>query len=117
MRFRYSRQAHRTALKWVFTALAPFTAFYYAKILVGVGDLAWSRQPHTERLETVAVLLGFGAIGLSPAYVALYLWWPALLALFRRRRGLCGSCGYDRRGLAADAKCPECRTVPALPSK
>lgn len=26
----------------------------------------------------------------------------------RRRLGLCPSCGYDRRGLAVDAKCPEC---------
>lgn len=24
----------------------------------------------------------------------------------------CGTCGYDRRGLAADGKCPECGTVP-----
>ena len=30
----------------------------------------------------------------------------------RRARGGCASCGYDRRGLAADAKCPECGTVP-----
>jgi rubrerythrin len=38
----------------------------------------------------------------------------------RRRRaaraiaaGLCKKCGYDRRGLPADATCPECGTVPA----
>jgi rubrerythrin len=24
----------------------------------------------------------------------------------------CPRCGYDRRGLAADAKCPECGMVP-----
>jgi len=29
----------------------------------------------------------------------------------------CGVCGYDRSGLAADAKCPECGTVPAPASK
>jgi hypothetical protein len=28
--------------------------------------------------------------------------------------GLCASCGYDRRGLAADATCPECGTAPSL---
>jgi hypothetical protein len=33
--------------------------------------------------------------------------------LARGMRGECRSCGYDRRGLAADAKCPECGTVPA----
>jgi hypothetical protein len=31
----------------------------------------------------------------------------------RARAGRCPKCGYDRRGLAADAKCPECGTVPA----
>ena len=31
--------------------------------------------------------------------------------------GACMRCGYDRGGLAADAKCPECGTVPALPSE
>jgi rubrerythrin len=31
----------------------------------------------------------------------------------RMRRDLCPRCGYDRRGLAADAKCPECGSVPS----
>jgi hypothetical protein len=29
----------------------------------------------------------------------------------RERAGLCPSCGYDRRGLPADAHCPECGAV------
>jgi hypothetical protein len=31
----------------------------------------------------------------------------------RRRAGCCLSCGYDRRGLALDAECPECGTIPS----
>jgi hypothetical protein len=30
----------------------------------------------------------------------------------RSKPGACGRCGYDRAGLAADAKCPECGTAP-----
>jgi hypothetical protein len=34
--------------------------------------------------------------------------------LLRSRRGRCPSCGYDCRGLAADAKCPECGGAPIV---
>jgi rubrerythrin len=30
----------------------------------------------------------------------------------KRKNGACQACGYDRRGLATDAACPECGTVP-----
>ena len=30
----------------------------------------------------------------------------------RKRRGLCPSCGYDRRGIQADVPCPECGSKP-----
>ena len=36
----------------------------------------------------------------------------AVIRWRRTRRGLCLSCGYDRRGIATDAACPECGTVP-----
>ena len=45
------------------------------------------------------------------------LWKSELRSERKRRAGLCPSCGYDRRGLAADAKCPECGTVPAPAAK
>lgn len=43
-------------------------------------------------------------------------WWVALFGVTRarrwnrRRRGLCGRCAYDLRGLEDRAKCPECGT-------
>jgi hypothetical protein len=56
----------------------------------------------------------FGVSVLHP--VALTLIAAALLWYADRRRrgpGSCGGCGYDRAGLAADAKCPECGTIAA----
>jgi hypothetical protein len=47
---------------------------------------------------------------------AAYFWLSEISAIRRRRRvkaGVCPGCRYDRRGLTADAKCPECGTVPA----
>jgi hypothetical protein len=31
----------------------------------------------------------------------------------RRKRGRCPKCGYDRRGIAAEARCPECGAAAA----
>ena len=53
---------------------------------------------------------------MSMAYPILASGVPAMLLWFLDRRrfgaGLCARCGYDRRGLAESAKCPECGTVP-----
>jgi hypothetical protein len=48
---------------------------------------------------------------------ATLVWWPDVRSASRRHRGHCPACGYDRRGLAADAKCPECgnSTLPPTP--
>jgi hypothetical protein len=56
--------------------------------------------------------------------VPLWLPWLAVagFTVWRRRADrlivpqACNTCGYDRRGLAADAKCPECGTTPAAGS-
>jgi hypothetical protein len=58
--------------------------------------------------------------------VALPLWWPLpflavgtaaawrldTVARRRVRLNLCPKCNYDRAGIAADAKCPECGAMP-----
>jgi hypothetical protein len=58
------------------------------------------------------------AVGTSVVYPAVLACIPAVLLWSAERRRLlphrCGKCGYDRRGLTADAKCPECG-VPASP--
>jgi hypothetical protein len=60
-------------------------------------------------------LFNVGALGASLLYpIALTLIPAALLWYTNRRRfgpGSCKKCGYDSRGLAPDAKCPECGTV------
>jgi hypothetical protein len=47
----------------------------------------------------------------ASAIPLVFAWWPDLRRFRRRHLGLCPSCGYDRRGLAADANCPECGKV------
>jgi hypothetical protein len=46
-----------------------------------------------------------------PGLMALVAWMPAVAHRLRRKPFQC-ACGYDRRGLAADAPCPECGTTP-----
>jgi hypothetical protein len=54
--------------------------------------------------------------GVSLVYPTALASVAAAVLWYRHRRafgpGRCRKCGYDRRGLSADAKCPECGTVP-----
>jgi hypothetical protein len=52
----------------------------------------------------VWILLVAGSLLVGP------LWWRDHLAVRFRRGGRCPQCGYARRGLAAETKCPECGT-------
>ena len=40
------------------------------------------------------------------------VFWRRNLTVERKRLGLCPPCGYDRRGLTIDTKCPECGSKP-----
>jgi len=47
------------------------------------------------------------------AALALWLWYPIYTYSKLPKEGHCPKCGYDFRGLAPDASCPECGEVPA----
>jgi hypothetical protein len=57
-------------------------------------------------LEPVTLLLCV-SLALTACAIGYVLWRDARA---RRLSDACRSCGYDRAGLAADAKCPECGT-------
>jgi hypothetical protein len=49
---------------------------------------------------------------LAAGAAAAILWNADMRARRRARLRLCPACGYDRRGLATDAACPECGSKP-----
>jgi hypothetical protein len=69
----------------------------------------------TYQLPTRPLWSGLRAEAGATAAVLAPAWVMALTSIrvVRRWRGSCPACGYDRRGLPADAKCPECGTAPA----
>jgi hypothetical protein len=74
--------------------------------------VSWISAPNVWQLKVplwmFAALLGAGAVGA----------WAGPYARYRRLRATrCPSCAYDRAGLAADVRCPECGTVPAPAAK
>jgi hypothetical protein len=78
---------------------------------VRLGDLGWHGGI---RVYRDSASWGVGVTLAYPLLVTTLL--AALLWHMDRRRfgpGHCGKCGYDRRGLAADAKCPECGAAPS----
>lgn len=74
------------------------------------GGLDWG----SKRYGTFPVWPGFLINTLFfAAIVGLCLWGAVSLRMrWRRREGVCEACGYDRRGLAVGAACPECGCGP-----
>jgi hypothetical protein len=75
----------------------------------------WKPMYLVNRLDTLLLIPLW--IPMSPVLCAAAALWYGDIRARRRGRDTCRSCGYDRRGLAADAKCPECGTVPAPATK
>lgn len=64
-------------------------------------------SPPCSRALFVPIWIPLFAAGLPSGM----LWRAELRRRSRLSLGRCASCGYDRRGIAANAKCPECGTV------
>lgn len=75
--------------------------------LPGYADY-WGLTPR--RIPLLPLVFGFAA-NTALYFAAIYAFWP-LRHIYRRGRGLCTSCGFDRAGLNAYAPCPECGFAP-----
>jgi len=90
----------RSHIKSPHSAFALFIATVSAATVVGL-------------IATVVKLPAWLALSMVLLVVFLYpiaLNRTAMKVSLRLRRGLCPTCAYDRRGLAAEAECPECGT-------
>jgi hypothetical protein len=68
---------------------------------------AWVMSPYG---SGVSVPIWLPAAAFAASFLSLA--WLDRRAQRLVRQGRCQSCNYDRRGLAPNAKCPECGTVP-----
>jgi hypothetical protein len=97
------RRRFRTWAKWACTVALVLVVL--GATVERIGAYIWSFSPFACYLLPI------------PAAAAFILWGMELDMASKRSpaspRGTCFHCGYDRRSLAADAKCPECGTVPA----
>jgi hypothetical protein len=77
-------------------------------VLVGLGLIAMALHPMSDAwgLVVVGVLhVAFGAMNILT-------WRKHRVDYSEYRRIACQKCGYDRRGLAEGATCPECGATP-----
>ncbi len=86
-------------------------------LCVGIGFIAMAledvRRPWPVNEAHLLVGLIAGAVGIVGGVIQVFMWRRYRAQYKEFRKLSCPGCGYDRRGLAADAKCPECGTVPS----
>jgi len=88
-------------------SLAPGGPWYYRGFATDLPPLRWCDAGHNwsgVRYFYVTIL----PLVPLPLIISL-VQWPRTT---RTAPGLCPSCGYDRRGIEAKARCPECAQVP-----
>ena len=91
------------------TPIAPGTA--PSQIWWGTGPVQWNYWFQFRRTPSVTQLvIPMWPLAAATGIGALLLWWSERPER-RRRLGQCAACGYDRRGLAVAAPCPECGAV------
>ena len=76
---------------------------------VGWSDFRW--WPRAEKPRFSQAMLPLWVPLIVVAVPTGLVWRADRRAARRERKGECLTCGYDRRGLAPDAGCPECGTV------
>lgn len=88
-------------------------------LLVKMRTREWDDYPRVRWLPSWVMVSGYQEYGLpvwmllAPTTVGAVALWRADHLRRSRCAKTCASCGYDRRGLAVGAACPECGAVPA----
>lgn len=79
---------------------------------LSMAGIEW-RHVSGQDLSSYAIALPHGLLAILFAGSAFWLWFPPHRTAKRLANQQCPRCGYDRKGLAPAAACPECGETPA----